>query len=125
MIKRLTIISLIAIILVIVAYNTRFYYATLPIESASKKEVLHSIKESSEPIVKIANEDGYDWFITRSNQGEYREIFKEMLGEHGWEFEYQEGSGYFFEKEDEKLIVTTQMWTGEYVMVQVPDEWEE
>ncbi|WP_404349375.1 hypothetical protein LG311_02705 [Sutcliffiella horikoshii] len=125
MIKRLSIISLIAIILVIVAYNTRFYYATLPIESVSKKEVLHSINDSSEPIVLFANEDGYDWFITRSNQGEYRETFKEMLDEHGWEFEYQDGSGYFFEKEGEKLIVTTEMWTGEYVIVQVPEDWKD
>ncbi|ART75059.1 hypothetical protein B4U37_02915 [Sutcliffiella horikoshii] len=121
MIKRLTIIE---VILVIVAYNTRFYYATLPIESVNKKEVLQSINESPEPIVKIVNEDGYDWFITRSNQGEYRETFKEMMGENGWEFEYQDGSGYFFEKEGETLIVTTQMWTGEYVIVQVPENWE-
>ncbi|MGD6778000.1 hypothetical protein [Sutcliffiella horikoshii] len=124
MIKRLTIISIIAVILVIVAYNTRFYYATLPIESVNKKEVLQSINESPEPIEKIANEDGYDWFITRSNQGEYRETLKEMMGEHGWEFEYQDGSGYFFEKEGETLIVTTQMWTGEYVIVQVPEGWK-
>ncbi|WP_404469536.1 type II toxin-antitoxin system HicA family toxin [Sutcliffiella horikoshii] len=125
MIKRLTIISLVAIILVIVAYNNRFYYATLPIESISKKEVLHSINDSSEPIVKIANEDGYDWFITRSDQGEYREILKAMIGDHGWEFDTQDGSGYFFKKEDEMLIITTQMWTGEYVIVQVPEGWEE
>lgn len=125
MIKSLTSISLVAIILVIVAYNTKFYYPTLPIESVSKREVLQSINESSEPIVKIANEGGYDWFITRADQGEYREILKTMIGDHGWEFETQDGSGYFFEKEDEKLIVTTQMWTGEYVMVQVPVGWEE
>lgn len=125
MIKRLIIISLVAIILVIVVYNTRFYYATLPIDSVSKKEVLHSIKESSEPIVKIANEDGYDWFITQSNYGEYRETLKAMIGDHGWEFETQDGSGYFFKKEDQKLIVTTEMWTGEYVIVQVPEGWEE
>ncbi|WP_404447777.1 type II toxin-antitoxin system HicA family toxin [Sutcliffiella horikoshii] len=125
MIKRLTIISLIAIILGVLAFNSKFYYPTLPIESVSKKVVLQSINDSSEPIVQIANEDGYDWFITRSNQGEYREALKAMIREHGWEFETQDGSGYFFEKEDEKLIVTTQMWTGEYVMVQVAEEWEE
>ncbi len=125
MIKRLTIITLIAIILGVVAYNNKFYYPTLPLESASKKEVLQSINESSEPIIKIANEDGYDWFITRSNQGDYRETLKAMIGEHRWEFETQDGSGYFFKKEDEKLIVTTQMWTGEYVIVQLPEEWEE
>ncbi|MCG1023547.1 hypothetical protein [Sutcliffiella horikoshii] len=125
MLKRLTIITLIAVILGIVAYNNRFYYAPLPVESVSKKEVLQSINETSEPIVRIANEDGYDWYITRANQGEYRESFKEMLGKNGWEFEYQEGSGYFFDKEEETLIATTQMWTGNYVIVKLPEGWEE
>ena len=95
MIKRLTIISIIVIILVLVAYNTKFYYPTLPIESVSTREVLQSINESSEPIVKIANEDGYEWFITRADQGEYREALKAMLSDHGWEFVTQDGSGYF------------------------------
>lgn len=125
MLKRFAIISLIAVILGIVPYNSRFYYAPLPIQSVSKKEVLQSINDSSEPIVKIANEDGYDWFITRANKGGYRETFKKMLGENGWEFEYQEGSGYFFEKEDKTLIATTQMWTGKYVIVKLPEGWEE
>lgn len=124
MIKRLTIITLIAIILGILAYNSRFYYASLPMESVSKKEVLQSIDESSEPIVKIANEDGYDWFITRMEQGKGAENMKQLLKEQGWEFEYQEGGGYFFKKSDQSLIVTTQMWTGKYVLVKVPEGWE-
>ncbi|NLP52520.1 hypothetical protein [Bacillus sp. RO1] len=125
MLKRLTIISLIAVILGIYAYSSKFYLPTLPIESVSKKEVVQSINEASDPIVKIANEDGYDWFITRAGPGEYREPLKEMIGDHGWEFVTQDGSGYFFEKGDEKLIVTTKMWTGNYVMVKVPQGWEE
>jgi hypothetical protein len=124
MIKRLTIISLI-VILGILAYNSRFYYPTLPIDSVSKKVVLQSIDDSLEPIVKIANEDGYDWFIAQAKQGDYRDALKKMMGEHGWEFEYQEGGGYFFEKGDHRLIVSTQMWTGKYVLVKVPEGWEE
>ncbi|KMJ57197.1 hypothetical protein AB685_17465 [Bacillus sp. LL01] len=125
MIKRIAIISLIAVILGIVAYNSRFYYASLPIESVSKKEVLQSINNSSEPIVKIANEDGYEWFITRDEHGQDDENIKLLMKEHGWEFQTQDGSGYFFEKEDADLIVTTQMWTGKYVIVQVPQDWKE
>jgi predicted RNA binding protein YcfA (HicA-like mRNA interferase family) len=125
MIKRLTIITLIAVILVTYAYSSKFYLPTLPIESVSKKEVLQSINKASDPIVKIANEDEHDWFITRADQGEYRETIKEMIGDQGWEFVTQDGSGYFFEKGDEKLIVTTKMWTGKYVMVKVPQDWEE
>lgn len=74
--------------------------------------------------MKIANEDGYDWFITRMEQGKGAENMKQLLKEQGWEFEYQEGGGYFFKKSDQSLIVTTQMWTGEYVLVKVPEGWE-
>jgi hypothetical protein len=121
--KWLTIIGVIAVILGVAAFNSKFYYPSLPIKSVSKKEVLQSINNSSESIVKIADENGYEWFITRMEQGQGRENFKQMMSENGWEFNTQEGSGYFFEKGERTLIATTQMWTGKYVIVQIPEGW--
>lgn len=46
-----------------------------------------------------------------------------MIGSKGWKFKEKEGSGLFFEKGDEKLIVTTEMWTGKYVLVKVPENY--
>ncbi|WP_253905494.1 hypothetical protein [Bacillus sp. THAF10] len=48
-----------------------------------------------------------------------------MISEKGWVFEMQEGAGYFFEKNEQTLIVETRMWTGNYVIVQVPEGWRE
>lgn len=37
----------------------------------------------------------------------------------GWSFKEQQGSGFFFEKKDKNLIVTTQMWTGKFIIAEV------
>jgi|SRR5690606_967785 len=62
--KWLIIIGVLTVILGIVAFDSKFYYPTLPIESVSKKEVLESLNDTSEDIVKIAEENGYEWYIT-------------------------------------------------------------
>jgi hypothetical protein len=123
--KWLIIIGVLIVISGIVVFNSKFYYPTLPIESVSKKEVLESLNDSSENIVKIAEENDYEWFITRVEQGKEYENIKNMINKNGWQFKNQEGSGYFFEKGDKKMIATTQMWTGNYVIVQIPDGWKE
>ncbi|QFT87588.1 hypothetical protein FIU87_02900 [Bacillus sp. THAF10] len=66
------IIGLIIVTLGVLAFNSKFYYPELPVESVSKKEVLQSIENATEPIVKIANEKSYEWFITRMEQGQGR-----------------------------------------------------
>ena len=123
--KWLIIIGVLVLTSGIVAFDSKFYYPTLPIESVSKKEVLESLNDSSESIVKIAEENGYEWFITRMEQGKAYENIKNMISKNAWEFQTQEGSGYFFKKDDKTLIAGTQMWTGKYVIVQIPEEWKE
>ncbi|WP_280139690.1 hypothetical protein [Oceanobacillus limi] len=41
-----------------------------------------------------------------------------MINKNAWVIQKQEGSGYYFKKDDETLIAGTQMWTGKYVIVQ-------
>lgn len=123
--KSLIIFGLLVVILGIVAFDSKFYYPTLPIESLSKKEVLASLNDSEENIVKIAEENGYEWFITRMEQGKAYENIKKLINTNAWEFQTQEGSGYFFKKDDKTIIVSTQMWTRKYVIIQISKEWKE
>ncbi|WLD92494.1 hypothetical protein [Alkalihalobacillus sp. AL-G] len=122
--KGVLIVGGLIIVLGIVAFNSKFYYPPLPIDSISKKEVINSLNDSSTDIVKIAEENGYEWFITRMEQGKAYKNLKRMISDNGWEFKTQEGSGYFFEKDDNTLIATTQMWTGNYVIVKIPKNWK-
>lgn len=108
----------------VVAFDSKFYYPALPVDSVSKKEVLKSLNHSTEDIVKIVEEADYEWFISRMEQGKASEHLKQMVGANGWQFETQEGSGYFFKKAEMELIATTQMWTGDYVLIKIPNHWD-
>ncbi|MFG6116872.1 hypothetical protein ACGTN9_17100 [Halobacillus sp. MO56] len=123
--KWVIIIGVLAVLLGIVAFDSKIYYPTLPIESVSKKEVLESLNDNTEEIVKIAEENNYGWYITLIEQGKAYENLKNFISKNGWQFQKQEGSGFIFEKDDKTLIVTTQMWTGNYVIVKTPMYWKE
>ncbi|WP_080846259.1 hypothetical protein [Cytobacillus gottheilii] len=121
--KWLMITGAIGIILLIVALNSKFYYPSLPIDAMSKKEILNSLQ--TKDMIKIGTDQDYDWFIAKMEQGKaYKEV-KDMIQKEGWKFQVQEGSGFFFEKENESLIASTRMWTGDYVLVNVPLGWKQ
>ncbi|MFD2043396.1 hypothetical protein ACFSTA_03300 [Ornithinibacillus salinisoli] len=117
--------AMMVIILGVVVYNTKFFYPPLPIDSVSKKEVLETLNDSSKDMAKIAKEDDYEWYIARMDQSNRFESVKQMLSQKEWDYKTQEGSGYFFEKNDRKLVVYTQMWTGKYVIVSIPNDWKD
>ncbi|PIC67603.1 hypothetical protein CSV78_06770 [Sporosarcina sp. P16a] len=101
------------------------YYPSLPIENRSAKEVIGQLNDSDQKIIEIDTDEDFTWYITRSQNDGISvadEAIKEMISSKGWVFTAKEGSGLFFEKEGESLLVTTQMWTKKYVLVHVPNE---
>ena len=102
-------------------FMNKLYYPPLPIESMSKKEVVHALKSSDEKIVPLTVENGKQWILVNErNQTIIDELIIDMLQNYGWAFKAKEGSGLFFEKQNTKLIVTTQKWTGNYTLVDIP-----
>ena len=130
MIKLKKIGFIIGIMIVIIAmfiFVNNSYYPSLPIANSSAKEVIGKLEESDSKIVEIVVEDDTIWYITRTdNQGILLadENIKQMIGSNGWEFKEKDGSGLFFEKDGERLIVTTQMWTKKYVLVKVQSKYK-
>ena len=55
----------------------------------------------------------------------FDEIIIEMMNEKDWVFKEKEGSGLFFEKQGEELIVTTEKWTSNYSLVDIPMKFDE
>ncbi len=112
-------------VIAFVFYN-KLYYPSLPIENMSKKEVVEKINNSDKQMVKLTNENSREWYITSErNQSEVDEIIKEMVSQNGWTFVQNEGSGLFFEKQGEKLIITTQKWTGNYLLIKIPSNFHD
>lgn len=96
------------------------YYPSLPIESVSKREAVSKVNASNENIVKLTEEDGYDWYISKMQQGKAYEDLKQMMKDKGWIYKEQMGAGFIFQKENEDLIIESEMWTGKYVLFQMP-----
>lgn len=108
-----------------VFYN-KLYLPPLPIENISKKTVIEKINDSEKRMVKLSNENGQEWYVIKGgNISAADEMIKEMLDQNGWIFKQKEGNGLFFERHGENLIVSTQMWTGDYVLVKIPANFNE
>ena len=94
----------------------------LPIKSVSKKEVIHKVNESPEDIVKIADEDGYQWYIAEKKGDETYDNLKKIMKEKGWSYKKQDDSRFVFQSEQGEITVLSRMWTKEYVIFYFPKE---
>lgn len=121
----LGIIVVIAVVFIIISKS---YYPTLPVDGLSAKETIKKLKKSDEKIVEIGKDNNSIWYITKNGEdgiSTVDENIKKMISAEGWQFKDKMGSGLFFEKDDKQLIVTTQMWTKKYVLIQVHNQFNE
>lgn len=119
--KKLVAIKIVLIVILVgVLVYMKAYYPALPIDSVSKHEAINKANTSNDNIVKLAEEDGYEWYISKMQQGAAYEQLKQMMIENGWVFKEQMGSGLIFQKENKELIIGSEMWTGKYVIFQLP-----
>ncbi len=107
---------------IMIAYVSLIWHPALPFDSKSKREVTELLGENTGTIVKLTTEENVDWFGygPQANQATAAEAMKRAVTEKGWTFIQQDGAGYFFERGKEKLIITSQMWTGNYVLFRIP-----
>ena len=118
-------ILLIVVIASAYIFINKLYYPALPIDTISKKEVIAKLNNSDEKIIYLTTENGKQWFIVNErNQQNVDVIIIDMLQGYGWAHIEKMGSGLFFEKQNEKLIVTTKKWTGNYSLVDIPTHYK-
>ncbi|MDR7315497.1 hypothetical protein [Brevibacillus nitrificans] len=96
-------------------------FHALPFHAVSKATVVSLLHENPYDRVKLLAVEGeYAWYGTKASQGLAAERLKSAIEAKGWLFLQQEGSGYFFEKDREKIVITSQMWSREFVFFKVP-----
>ncbi|WP_155591045.1 hypothetical protein [Lysinibacillus cavernae] len=108
-------------------YSNKLYYPSLPIDSISPKEAIQTINASNHDLVELSKDRNATWYITKFSVVGIQQVddnIKQLIGNNGWEYIEKEGSGLFFEKNGERLIVTTEMWTKQYVLVKVPIQFQ-
>lgn len=119
--KLLAALGLLIVFVGVYLFINKFYYPSLPIENISKKEAFEKGNNSDNGLVKLAEESGYEWYIvSKQNISETDELIRETASQHGWTFIQKEGSGLFFEKKGDSLVVSTQQWTSDYLLVKIP-----
>ncbi|MGX2960647.1 hypothetical protein JNUCC23_15435 [Peribacillus sp. JNUCC 23] len=118
--KKMIVLVVSVLFIVVFVFNNKLFLPPLPIDHVSKKEAIEKLNDSNKAIVKLSRENGYEWYITYSDQSIADENIKDMLSQNSWMFKQKDGSGLFFEKQGAQLIATTQMWTGDYVLVKIP-----
>lgn len=119
--KIVLLLALITVVIGVVVYMNRF--PALPFEGAKGKEVIEVLERSEDQLVKVSEDEASFWYMIRNEDNGMAGVdaeVKTLLERNGWEFIEKDGSGLFFTKDDERLIATTQMWTSDYVLVNIP-----
>ena len=107
-------------ILLGVLFYFKTYYPALPIDTVSKREAIEKVNNATDPIVRLTEENGIEYYISRMQQGKAYDHLKQMMSDRGFVFKEQMGAGYIFQKESEDVIVEGQMLSGKYVIFQIP-----
>jgi len=78
------------------------------------------IARSKRRFRKLATERSYVWYGIAAQRGAEKDKLIEEMGKAGWTFLQQEGSGYFFQQGTEKIVITSRMWSGDFVLFKAP-----
>lgn len=78
-------------------------------------KLMYTLQTTDTKIVEM-NEVGD--YLAIENQS-IEPLMKERMSSEGWNYVEQEGSNYFFEKGNEKTIVTVKQWNHNYVIYRV------
>jgi biopolymer transport protein ExbD len=109
------------VLLAIFIYFNQLRYPALPadVESTTSKEAVQKLNESDQPLVQISKDNEATWYIMKNGEDVNKHI-EQLVSSKDWVFKEADGNSLFFEKDDETLIVSTEMWTNKYRLVKVP-----
>ncbi|WP_017380971.1 hypothetical protein [Paenisporosarcina sp. TG-14] len=113
-------IAILLILCVNLVLSTKVHYPELPFTNKTKLEVANLATTSNLPLSKVTQEDGYVWFVTNDPEDVALQSLKQRMTQNGWEYVEANGSGFFFEKDEEKVMIKSQKWTNNYLLFQLP-----
>ncbi|MED1801857.1 hypothetical protein [Brevibacillus porteri] len=122
MIRKVAILMIIALLVFVGIHQfwPGLFYPELPFSSVKKEVVFELIKQSPDHLVTVAQEDDFSWYGAQFEQGRAIDLFLDVMKKNGWTLIDQDGAGYFFSQSNNKIVVTTQMWTGKIMLFKVP-----
>ncbi len=121
--RKWVIISVVLISIILLAifiYFNQLRYPALPADvESTPKEAVQKLNESDQPLVEVSKDNEATWYIMKNSEDVNKQI-QDLISSKGWIFKNIDGNSLFFEKDDDELIVSTEMWTKKYRLVKVP-----
>ncbi|MGE7270310.1 hypothetical protein ACQKK5_02505 [Brevibacillus panacihumi] len=103
-----------------------FLYPALPFSHPDKSSVVAKLKQADDemliPLTTTDLDTRFYWIGAKSAQSGEAKSLKNLLQTDGWSFVEQEGAGYFFEKDKQRIVITAHMWSSDFVLYKVPVE---
>lgn len=118
---RLIVLSLLILGGVLICLN--IYCPLLPLNSISRNDVIKQVNKSHEKIVKISEENGYQWYISEMEEESAYKNLKLLMRKKGWYFKKQVDSGFVFQNDQGEIKVskrTWRMWGKKYIIFYFP-----
>lgn len=102
--KKLGILVALLSVGAIIIFSNKIYYPSLPIDSITQKEAIRKINTSSNDLVELSKDHNAIWYITAISTMGIQKVdadIQQLMENEGWVFLEKEGSGLFFEKNEE------------------------
>ncbi|NGZ76966.1 type II toxin-antitoxin system HicA family toxin [Saccharibacillus alkalitolerans] len=75
------------------------------------------LNAAGEKLVELDGDSRFDRYLAKDDEAFGQ--MQRLMQERGWTFREQDGSGYFFEKENRKTVVTTKQLSTHTVRIQL------
>ena len=119
--KIIIVIGMLTVSISLFALYERLAHPPLPFSSLAPPEVAQKISVSNAPLVYLTEEEDSLWYAVKETRTDLaNQRIEEFMASYGWELRELDGNGLFFSNSDAKIILTTQKWTKNYTLVQVP-----
>ncbi|MBE7680126.1 hypothetical protein [Paenibacillus sp. P13VS] len=79
-------------------------------------KLMYELNSTDVSIVQIDEDGQYLGRRMNSNQ-----ILKDRMKREGWQFEQQEGASFFFKKDNNEAVISTEIWNSNYVLYRLDD----
>ncbi|NUU80144.1 hypothetical protein [Paenibacillus xylanilyticus] len=79
-------------------------------------KLMYKLNTTDVSIVQMEEEGQYLALRMNGNQ-----LLKDRVEREGWQFKQQEGAAFFFKKDNQETVISTEIWNSNYVLYRVDD----
>lgn len=82
-------------------------------------KLMYKLHTTDQQIVRMSDSDGPDNQYLALRDSNDIELLIERMNKHKWTYIEQEGNGYFFEKNNQTIVVNVTIWNRNYILYKV------